>query len=791
MPRRITAALTIMYAAGITAGCICFERIRPAEALGFLAASGIALLFAGGDMHEHLRTRLILIAVMLSGFASFAVSFAFLESEMPRYTEETRLCGRVVSAAVKDDTLKLTVKRRRGAKGPRKTQLILRNYSANPATDPYGKTEFPEAYMLIGADIEAGGEYREPLAADDPGCFDNRMYLRARGIALAFRANGIDVTDPGSGMTARFMRYLFMTREGFIDCFDDETAGFIRGVVFGDKRDMDEDLINEFNANSTGHILAVSGLHMGFMYSLLRVLSGRRKTIFVSVAIIAVMIIYGSMTLWSSATVRACIVMGISIMSIHFRRPFDLLTSVSTAALLLLIRQPYQLFDTGFQMSFLAMAGIAFFTKPLSSVTGEALGVMLAVQAGTMPVTAYTFYRINPLAVFINIPVILITSLLVPLCIIMLMCGLALGIFPEAGLRLSELMAYSVMKINHLLAFDGGFSYSIAGFGASAAVMMYVLAFGMSSEWARIKLIRKERKSLLRTGAVLMMPMIMLSAGLYDTFADDEIVFVSVGQGDCTHIRAGGHDILIDGGGREDFDTGKRVLMPYLLHGGCDALDTALVTHLHEDHCKGISELSAVFPVGKTGIPADYREVLRDGGDEKIRFDPGQLYPVGPDTRISVADDVFIDVIWPVRTSAAGVSADDPNEHNTVYMISYKGVKVMVTGDLLEEDELEMVEYYNRRGRADALDCDILKVAHHGSRSSSSEVFLDAASPFIAVIQAGRNNIYGHPHRQTLERLEQRGINIYRTDLNGAVGIDIRRKKLKVDVFRRADQTCE
>ena len=117
-----------------------------------------------------------------------------------------------------------------------------------------------------------------------------------------------------------------------------------------------------------------------------------------------------------------------------------------------------------------------------------------------------------------------------------------------------------------------------------------------------------------------------------------------------------------------------------------------------------------------------------------------------------------------------------------VYMIDYRGLKIMVTGDLLEEDELKMCNHYKG---TNALKCDILKIAHHGSKSSSSEEFLDAAKPEIAVIQVGRNNIYGHPHAQTLDRLKARGIEVYRTDINGAVGIDIKRNgNIRVDTMR-------
>ena len=119
-------------------------------------------------------------------------------------------------------------------------------------------------------------------------------------------------------------------------------------------------------------------------------------------------------------------------------------------------------------------------------------------------------------------------------------------------------------------------------------------------------------------------------------------------------------------------------------------------------------------------------------------------------------------------------------------MIHYRGIKVMVTGDLLESDEADMIEYYSKTGGGEEkLRCDVLKVAHHGSKSSSSEAFLDAASPDIAVIQVGRNNFYGHPHQQTLDRLSARGIRIFRTDTDGAVGIDIRRGRLLADTYRQ------
>ena len=202
-------------------------------------------------------------------------------------------------------------------------------------------------------------------------------------------------------------------------------------------------------------------------------------------------------------------------------------------------------------------------------------------------------------------------------------------------------------------------------------------------------LLRKEFKTVLKQGVLILMPLAMLFSCLYDTISDDEIVFVAVGQGDSVHIRAEGHDVLIDGGGQAEYgedeededsgyNVGKNILMPYLMHGGADTVDMALVTHLHADHYKGIQELSEIFPVGAVGIPADYRDA--DTGFK------GKVIFVNPSAKIEISDEVYIETIWPVEVSDEPVAADDPNEHNSVYMIHYNNLKIMVTGDLLEED---------------------------------------------------------------------------------------------------------
>ncbi|MBQ0084649.1 MAG: hypothetical protein KBS65_00215, partial [Prevotella sp.] len=163
---------------------------------------------------------------------------------------------------------------------------------------------------------------------------------------------------------------------------------------------------------------------------------------------------------------------------------------------------------------------------------------------------------------------------------------------------------------------------------------------------------------------------------------------------------------------------------------------------------------------------------------------------IGANARIN--DDVWIESIWPEKRVLEHNATDNVNELNTVYIIHYGKIKVMVTGDLTTEDEAKILDRY--RGK-DTLQCDVLKVGHHGSKTSSSDEFLDAVNPRIAVISVGAHNSYGHPNQEILDRLQNHGIAVYRTDINGAVGVDIRGtvlmgilctggQSLKVDTMR-------
>jgi competence protein ComEC len=253
-------------------------------------------------------------------------------------------------------------------------------------------------------------------------------------------------------------------------------------------------------------------------------------------------------------------------------------------------------------------------------------------------------------------------------------------------------------------------------------------------------------------------------------FDQANAVFVDVGQGDCLHIRTpSGKNVLIDGGGKESFDVGKRVLKPYLLKNGVKKIDLAIVTHLDIDHYEGIRSLAADGFIESLGLYAGNRliekQIMKDTG-----LAQNHMIYLHQGDRIQVDSMVWLEILYPEQKSKqvyeSEIQANDENPRSLVIRVHLGEYRILMTGDIdtYIEDEMMAVQ------QSSNLEAEILKIGHHGSKYSTSDIFLKTVNPNIAVFLTGKNN-YGHPHISILEKCREKGIMLYRTDENGAIGL--------------------
>lgn len=585
--------------------------------------------------------------------------------------------------------------------------------------------------------------------ARNPHCFDYRDYLKSCGIGKTASLNSLRPLRTAYTPKEKYERFLYKARNEFLGRTGEEAKGIMAGVLFGDTSYLQEEVYDEFRSNGTAHILAVSGLHVGILYGIYKKIAGKRRRLAALLLLLAMLFTYGTLSMWSTSAIRAILMIAISTVGRYTDRRYDMLTAMSVAALLLIVQNPYVIFGSGFQMSFLAISSIAFFRPIIPQKIPESLAAAVAVSFGLLFYQADVFNYISLVSLVVNIPIIFLTGYFVPIALL----GFAASIFGmyTAPLRAAaEGLALILTKVNGISTLGGFSSVDVPSLPKGITIFFLCVLFFLASETFLIYRHRKETKKI---GAVLLLILslsLVAEAFSYSEITHDQIVFVDVGQGDCIHLRAGRKNILIDGGGKIEYNTGKRTLKPYLLKNGAAKVEAALATHLHTDHYKGLTEL---------------RECMR----------VDRLYTaMTAGSTLKATPNIRIETLWPLEIKEK--NAQDENKNCSVFMIHYDKYKILVTGDLDSEGEREMIRYYGDSGR---LRADVLKVGHHGSKTSTCEEFLKYVSPKIAVIQVGQNT-YGHPAAETLERLEKQGIMVFRNDQSGAVGLRLKEDGIQI-----------
>lgn len=645
----------------------------------------------------------------------------------------------------------------------------------------------------IGDWVELRGIIEKPQGMRNPKGFDYRAYLARRGIYYTIGTASRNILSINSGNLPWFRSWIESIRgymEGVLDRYvGGRGSRLMKAMIIGQRWSLPSELRKEFSITGIAHILAISGLHVGFVVLLLSWLCKGLKlspqtTFFIQgIALGFYCIVVGGSSSVVRATVMALILLGGKAVG---RKP-DPLNSISIAAFIILLFKPLELFEVGFQLSFLAVAGIALFNEQLSSKLsrldklplklGEAIAVMLAAQLGVWPLIAYYFNTFSIISFIANLILVPIAGVIVILGLIIVLVA---AVFPLLGQLIGWwlwLLCEFLIEVNKGLSSFPWSSIPVVSPGPLFMLAYYFILLILSSErplWVR----RPWRISLILTLGVLLLSIIK-------PIVDNQfkVIFVDVGQGDCIYIKTPDEKhILVDGGGRPegvgDFDVGAEIVVPFLLKNGVRKLDLVVMSHGHDDHMRGLIpvikeiKVDAFMEFPPKQPSESYKELKKLISNKNIKCIHaigGQSYRVGKY--------VFMDIIYPSSDAEVVDSLYAENENNLslVMRVRCQQASIMLTGDIEEGVESYLLSFWEDP-------VSILKVAHHGSNSSSTDKWLDVIRPRIAVIQSGKNN-FGHPHPQVIERLEKYGATVYRNDESGAIICVYNRGKWRINTI--------
>ncbi|MEG0157126.1 MAG: DNA internalization-related competence protein ComEC/Rec2, partial [Anaerovoracaceae bacterium] len=609
---------------------------------------------------------------------------------------------------------------------------------------------------LPGREVTIKGSLSLPTQKRNPGCFDYREYLKSKRIRTILIGESVKIGEVKNKLAEKSAKVRFDFQNKLFNTMKEKEANVVIGMLFGDKTDLDEELYERFQRNGTAHILSVSGLHIGIIYGFLCGLMGGKRRVSVNIVILLFLIFYAAIADFCPSVVRAVMMIFLHVLSKLFHYRYDLMSAGAVTAVLMLLVNPYGFLGVGFQLSFLAiftMAALLPFLKNQKSWLKNLLGT-LRIQVGMAPFTAYAFNYFSLGTFLANIPVIFLSGLIIPLGLIAVGVSLLLpGLLPILGI-IMEKSVWILLLSNDLFYGNSKTSWDVLSPPLAILLLYYGGLFFFSSELFRVARRRRNFKVMGAGVLVILFLSVGLTFAIKDDFGRPEIVFVDVGQGACLLVKSpSGKVIMIDGGGKQDYDVGKKTVKPYLLKNGVRRIDLAIVSHLDLDHYGGIASLCQEGMVKTLGLQEDNKEKAAQLEQETGMKNKDFLYLKRGDV-IAREKGFSLEILGPVEKT------EDENERCLVVKLSYGELDIFTGGDIGIETEKKLVNYYAGTNR---LQAEILVAPHHGSKGSSSQELIQAVNPKIAMIQVGKNN-YGHPAQQILERYEEKKVKIHRND---------------------------
>ncbi|MED1825472.1 DNA internalization-related competence protein ComEC/Rec2 [Brevibacillus agri] len=633
-----------------------------------------------------------------------------------------------------------------------------------------------------GSELVALARLGLPQGARNPHAFDYARYLHWQGVHVVAETAFRDArVEAAASIQGSFQEWQKAGAERIESLFADrETAGYMKSLLLGLGQDVTPELESMYANLGLSHVLAISGLHVTlvtsmFMWCLDRLGVSRRWGLFATVSLlVGYVLLVGA----SASAVRSGLMGGVGLVCQVAGKRLDGKEVWAGALLVMLAVNPYQLWHVGFQLSFAVTLGLILFV-PYSLHVFERVPVWIrtlvavtfSAQLVSFPFLIYHFHQFSPLSWLVNLLATPVLSLLVlPLGYIAIVLALVHPALAAVPVWLTTRLLGWIHE--PLYALDQQvIPFTYWPHPKWWWLLLYACFLGMLPILWNRGYHRKQDVAL-----CLALFLGLLVAARQPLAGSDEvrITFLDVGQGDSIVVEIGtGKVYLMDAGGtmrhpaaepwmekRDPFEVGKDVVLPFLMARGIEKIDRAIMTHGDLDHIGGMEALVPRFSFGEVLVngqvpeakEAQIRELFHERGVPITTGTPGQVWSDGPE----------IEWKWlhPGETTLRG------NDASVVLQLTAYNKTVLFTGDIERSGEAVLVQ----NGLSPV---DVLKVAHHGSNTSSTEELLAATAPKAAVISAGVNNRYGHPAVQVLQRLGKYGTTIYRTDRHGAITLII------------------
>ncbi|WP_158299265.1 DNA internalization-related competence protein ComEC/Rec2 [Paenibacillus antri] len=671
------------------------------------------------------------------------------------------------------------------------------------------------------------GTIRRPLPAVNFGGFDYREYLRRQHIHWTATAEGlasVERFEAADWSVPRVLSYVDRVRDGMgariAAAYDEPVAGFMKGLVLGIREDLDPAKYQAFSQVGLTHILAISGLNVAIYVGAILWLLGRlpltRETRLV--AAIAAVPVYVLLTGASPSVVRAGIMAMIALYAARRRLLKDGMNVLAAAALVMLAWNPYFLYDVSFQLSFAVTAGIMLGTPLMNRLVRidrpalqSAVSVTVIAQCISFPLTVAYFNAFSVLSFPANFVIVPLFSLgIMPLgSIAMLLSYLWPGGAGALAYVAELLTSLSFRLVTWMSGYDDASSiwatpplWWIGVYYASLFTLLAAAADKLPFGNGRGPGLGFERGVLERLTAIFRRRTVLVPAcaaayagALLYAYAPNAfdrtavVSFLDVGQGDAIYIRTPyGKHIVIDGGGtvrfgkpgeewrlrKDPFEVGADVVVPLLRKRGVQRIDALLMSHGDADHIGGLRAVVDSIPVKRVFFNGTAKE--GETSEALFRAIVAKRIPLtaayeGMIVRADPATELRI--LYPKPSEGTELFVlDDQNERSVVLLMKVYEKTFLFAGDIGAAEEAAIAEALRSERAAfpsSPSGIDVLKVAHHGSKTSTTEAWLEATKPSIAVVSAGRNNVYGHPHPTVMERLREAGIVTFRTDRHGEV----------------------